>query len=256
MDPMKVLIVDDEMLSRRKIRDLLEDEAYIEIVGECATAADAIESIANEQPDIVFLDIEMPGKNGFAVAETLQKKEIPLLIFVTAFDQYALKAFEVHAFDYLLKPFDSERFGRTMKKAKAQIQQIRNRTLTTGVRDLLDGFRTKSAYTERLVFKNGSRIFFVKVSEVDFIEAEGNYVRVHFGKENHLLREAISTLQSRLDPTKFLRIHRSTIVNVDRIRELHSWFHGEYQVILQTGKQLLLTRSYRENLQTLLGRTP
>ena len=255
-DRIKVLIVDDEVLARLKIRELLEQDPEIEIVAESGTGRDAVGEIRKHHPDLLFLDVQMPGTDGFAVLHALEEDELPLVILVTAYDQYALKAFEVHALDYLLKPFDYERFEKTVERAKIQIRQKENGDLTRGVRQLLQETRSKTRYLDRLVVKTGGRVMFIRAEEIDWIEAEGNYVRLHIGKEVHLLRESISSLANKLNPHKFLRIHRSTVVNVDRIKELQTWFHGEYQVLLHNGTQLLLTRSYRENLKELLGRLP
>ena len=251
----KVLIVDDEPLARRKIREILLEDPEIEVIGECGSGKEAVAEIRKKNPDLLFLDVQMPGMDGFGVVKELGT-QLPLIIFVTAYDQYALHALEVSALDYLLKPFDSERFEKTVRRAKTTIRQERNGDLTHGVQVLLQELQKKSGFLERLVIKTGPRVFFVKTDEIDWYEAEGNYVRLHMGKESHLLREAISNLETQLDPKKFLRIHRSTIVNVDRIKELQSWFHGEYHVILKDGTQLLLTRSYRDNLKDLLGRQP
>jgi len=255
-DRIKVLIVDDEVLARLKIRELLEQDPEIEIVAESGTGRDAVGEIRKHHPDLLFLDVQMPGTDGFAVLHALEEDELPLVILVTAYDQYALKAFEVHALDYLLKPFDYERFEKTVERAKIQIRQKENGDLTRGVRQLLQETRSKTRYLDRLVVKTGGRVMFIRAEEIDWIEAEGNYVRLHIGKESNLLRESISSLANKLNPHKFLRIHRSTVVNVDRIKELQTWFHGEYQVLLHNGTQLLLTRSYRENLKELLGRLP
>ena len=254
MDRIKALIVDDEPLARRKIREMLEEDDEIVSISESSNAGDAIHKMQEESPDILFLDVEMPEADGFSVIASLEQKALPLVVFVTAYNQYALKAFEVYAFDYLLKPFDYERFERTLQRAKSKLKEVKQEDLVRQIRSFFSKAKWGSTLPSRLAVKDGQRVSFVNVRDIDWIEAEGNYVRIHTGKESHLLREAISNMESRLDPSRFLRIHRSAIVNVDRIRELQSWFHGEYHVILQNGKQLLLTRSYRDNLRELLGK--
>lgn len=247
------LIVDDEPLARSRIRKMLSHDAGIELIGECANGHDAIQMIEAQKPQIVFLDVQMPEISGFDVIEALDTEVMPLVIFVTAHDKYALRALEIHAFDYLLKPFDKKRFEKTLEQAKQRIQtenkgEMNHRTLA-----LLEELRLRTSYLERLIIKTGGRVFFIKADDIDWLEAEGKYVRLHTGKETHLLREAIGSLESHLDPKKFLRIHRSTIVNIERIQELESWFHNEYRVILRDGTKLMMSRSCRKRLGELLG---
>ena len=250
----RALIVDDEPLARERIRDILETDSEIEIIGECAGGEEAIEAIERQSPDLVFLDVEMPGKDGFAVLEELGPDRIPAIIFVTAYDQYAVRAFEVYALDYLLKPFDQERFEKALLRAKAHIQNEKSENITERILSALEEIKSKPVHLERLVIKMNGHVFFVKTDDIDWLEAEGNYVRLHAGKESYLLRDTISALEGQLDPKRFVRVHRSAIVNVDRIQELQAWFHGEYRIILREGVQLTLSRSYREKLHELLGR--
>jgi two-component system LytT family response regulator len=196
----------------------------------------------------------MPELNGFEVLEALKTERLPLVIFVTAYDQYAVRAFEVHAFDYLLKPFDRERFETSLLRVRAQIERQKNGNYDQRILALLEELKAETKYLERLVIKAEGRVFFLDTEDIYWIEAEGNYVRVHNGKKSYLLRETVSSLESQLDPKKFLRIHRSAIVKIDRIQELQPWFHGEYRVILHNGTQLTLSRNYRENLQKALGK--
>lgn len=249
-----VLLVDDEPLAREMIREMLKDDSDIEIVGECVNGREAVEAIQEHNPDLIFLDVQMPEVGGFEVLEALKSVNVPHVIFVTAYDQYAVRAFEVHALDYLLKPFDRERFESAWRRAKAHILASRNGEVDQRILAILEELKAGSKYLERLVIKSGGRVFFLDTDDIDWIEAEGNYVSVHTGKKSHLLRETISSLESQLDPKKFLRIHRSSIVRIDRIKELQPWFHGEYRVVLQDGTQLTLSRNYRENLQEALGR--
>lgn len=250
----RTLIVDDESLARERIRDMLASDPAIEIVAECANGKEAIEAIQQYSPDLVFLDVEMPGIDGFAVLEALPADRMPTVIFVTAYDQYAVRAFEVYALDYLLKPFDQERFDRALKRAKDQIASEQTEALSQRILRAIEDIKTKPVHLERLVIKLNGHVFFMKAEEIDWLEAEGNYVRLHSGKESYLLRDTISALESQLDPKRFIRVHRSAIVNVDRISELQPWFHGEYRIVLREGVQLTLSRTYREKLHELLGR--
>jgi len=253
----RVLIVDDEPMAREMLREMLEADQDVEIVRERSNGREAVEAIRVHSPDLLFLDVQMPEVGGFEVLEALGTGPMPHVIFVTAYDQYAVRAFEVHALDYLLKPFDRERFDISWQRAKAQIVRDRDGGRDQRILALLEELKAGSSrYLERLVIKSGGRIYFLETNEIDWIEAEGNYVSVHSGKKSHLLRETISSLESQLDPRKFLRIHRSSIVRIDRIKELQPWFHGEYHVILQNGTQLMLSRNYREKLQEALGKLP
>ena len=250
----RVLIVDDEPLARERISDLLATDPQIDIVGQCSNGREAVRAVQKLSPDLLLLDIEMPEKDGFAVLEAISPDKMPAVIFVTAYDQYAVRAFEVYALDYLLKPFDRERFERALERAKAQVLGERNGDLSLRILAALDEIKTRQVYLERLVIKTNGHVFFLKTDEIDWIEAEGNYVRLHTSKESYLLRDTISALEAQLDPKKFLRVHRSAIVNIDRVQEMQPWFHGEYRIILRGGSQLTLSRSYREKLHELLGR--
>ena len=251
----RVLLVDDESLAREMLREMLENDPQVTIVGESCNGHEALEAIRTHSPDLIFLDVQMPELGGFEMLEALGK-EIPRVIFVTAYDQYAVRAFEVHALDYLLKPFDQERFDISWQRARAQILRDRDGGTDQRILALLEEMKAGNKYLERLVIKASGRIYFLETAEIDWIEAEGNYVSVHSAKKSHLLRETISSLEAQLDPKKFLRIHRSSIVRIDRIQELQPWFHGEYRIILQNGTQLTLSRNYRDKLQEALGKLP
>ncbi len=252
----RVLLVDDEPLARSMMREMLQGDARVEIVGESVNGREALEAIHAYRPDLVFLDVQMPELGGFEVLSKLQPGPIPYIIFVTAYDQYAVRAFEVNALDYLLKPFDQDRFNTSWQRARARILQERNGGMDQRILALLEDLKAGNKYLERLVIKNGGRIYFLDINEIDWIEAEGNYVSVHCAKKSHLLRETISSLESQLDPKKFVRIHRSSIVRIASIRELQPWFHGEYRVNLENGTQLALSRNYRDKLQEALGKLP
>lgn len=251
----RVLLVDDESLAREMLREMLQDDPQVTIVGESCNGREALEAIRTHSPDLIFLDVQMPELGGFEVLEALGK-DIPQVIFVTAYDQYAVRAFEVHALDYLLKPFDKERFDISWQRARTQLLRERDGGTDKQILALLEEMKAGNKYLERLVIKASGRIYFLETSEIDWIEAEGNYVSVHTGKKSHLLRETISSLEAQLDPRKFLRIHRSSIVRIDRIQELQPWFHGEYRIILQNGIQLTLSRNYRDKLHEALGKLP
>jgi two-component system, LytTR family, response regulator len=253
------LIIDDEPLARRNIRLLLEKDPQIEILDECRDGREAVKAINALSPDLIFLDIQMPEIDGFDVLARVGPERIQAIIFVTAFDQYALKAFDVHALDYLLKPFDDERFTHALRRAKAQIEAREIDRLTKRLLALLEERETERKtsipqkdYLTRLMLKVSGRVVLLKVDEVDFIEADGNYAKLHVGRKEHLLREKMNDLEDQLDPAKFVRIHRSTIVNLDRIKEMHPHFNGDYVVVLQDGSKLRLSRSRRENLETKL----
>jgi two-component system LytT family response regulator len=261
----RALIVDDEPLARDGIRIRLEREADFEVLGECGNGADAAEAILELEPDLVFLDVQMPEVSGFGVLEALAGERLPFVVFVTAFDQYAIRAFEVHALDYLLKPFDDERFADTLRRVRARIAESRaggfGRQLASLVEQLRgDGAPVSPAappsggrrYADRLVIRDAARIRWVRVDELDWIEAEGDYMRLHSAGKSHLVRKTMAELERALDPGRFLRIHRSTIVNLDRVREMQPFFHGEYAVILHDGTRLKLSRGYRPRLQAVL----
>ena len=249
----RVLVVDDEPLAREMIREMLGDDSDVEVVAECANGREAVEAIKSLKPDLVFLDIQMPELGGFEVLESFDAQSTPYIIFVTAYDQYAVRAFEVHAFDYLLKPFDRERFDAAWQRVKEQIKLDQSGERERHILALLEELKTGPRHLERLVIKNGGRVFFLNVDDVHCIESEGNYVRVYDNQKGYLLRETITSLEDQLDPRQFRRIHRSAIVKIDKIKEMQPWFHGEYRVIMENGKQLTLSRNYRANFQRLVG---
>ncbi len=249
----RTLIVDDEPLGRERIRTLLREDADVDVVGECADGRQAIAAVERLKPDLLFLDVQMPEMDGFAVVDAMAAQRMPAIIFVTAYDRYAVQAFEVHALDYLLKSFDRERFRSAVARAKEEIRRSREGALNDRLAGLLEDLESRKQRATRVVIKSAGRIFFLPVEEIDWVEAADNYVRIHAGAEAHLVRETLQSLEGRLDPAKFLRIHRSTIVNLDRIRELHPLFHGDYAVRLRDGTELTLSRNYREKLGEPLG---
>jgi two-component system LytT family response regulator len=249
----RTLIVDDEPLGRERIRTLLSQDPDIEVVGECGDGRHAIAAIEELRPDLLFLDVQMPEIDGFAVLEAIAPEQMPSVVFVTAYDRYAVKAFEVHALDYLLKSFDRDRFQAAVRRAKEDVRRTRDGQTTDRLAGLLDDLQTRQKCLTRILVRSGGRIIFLRVEEVDWAEAADNYVRLHAGRESHLIRETLQSLASRLDPTVFLRIHRSTLVNIDRIRELRPLFHGDYTVTLRDGTELTLSRKFRAKLASPLG---
>lgn len=249
----RALVVDDEPLARRRICKLLSRDADVEVIGDCANGYEAIDAISRESPDLVFLDVQMPEVDGFAVLKGIDRRALPIVIFVTAYDQYALKAFDVSAVDYLLKPFDRKRFEQALQRAKTRLITERSSELNQQTLVLLQELRARSQHLERLLIKSGGRAFFLKTDEIDWIAAEGKYVRIHVGGGSYLLREGMTAIERQLDSRTFLRIHRSTLVNIDRVKELQPWFHHEYRVLLRDGTKLMLSRSCRKKLAELLG---
>ncbi len=252
----RVLLVDDEPLARDMLREMLQSDPEAQVVGESCNGREALGAIQAQNPDLIFLDVQMPEMGGFELLSSLGSGKMPYVIFVTAYDQYAVRAFEVQALDYLLKPFDQERFDLSWQRAKAQLRRDQNGGMDQRILTLLEELKAGKKHLERLVIKAGGRIYFLDTKDIDWIEAEGNYVSVHSARKAHLLRETISSLESQLDPKKFVRIHRSSIVRLDFIQELQPWFHGEYRVILHDGTQLTLSRNHREKLQEALGKLP
>ena len=265
-DPNKirVAIVDDEELARERMRNLLSEHADIEVVAECADGAEALRAIDDKSPDLVFLDVQMPEVDGFEVVEALERgdestgerngSKTPAIVFVTAHDDHALKAFEIHALDFLLKPFDETRFEKTLSRARRHMQQSRE-SVDARLLALLEDLRTERRgirHSDRLIVKSGGRVFFLRTEEIDWVEAAGNYVRLHARSESHLLRESMKNMEGRLDPNTFVRIHRSAIVNIDRVKELEPWFHGEYIVIMRDGTRLTASRVYSDRLSALI----
>lgn len=289
----RVLIVDDEALARQRVRRLLQNEADVEIVGEAESGHDAVTMIRDLQPDLVCLDVQMPGLDGFGVLGEIEGGHVPMVLFVTAYDEHAQRAFDVHAVDYVLKPVDGDRFRAAFDKARKQranaVAAERLGELLETVRRLADGGGADSTngaaglaglaaagfggtatatatapavnsaaaangrYASRILVKQDGRMFFVKTTEIDWIEADRNYVRLHVGKTAHTIRERISHLEETLDPRLFARIHRSTIVNLNRVREMQQWFSGDYVVILEDGTRLRLSRHYRDRVEKQVG---
>lgn len=256
----RAVIVDDEPTARRGVRLLLERDGGVDVVGEASTGAEAADLIRREKPDLAFLDVQMPGTNGFEVLSRIAPEATPAVIFVTAYDEHALRAFEVNAVDYLLKPYDDARFAAALRRAKEAVRLRQTDTVNTRLTQLLEylqqtgpgGPPAAEKPEERILIKSSGEIFFLKAEEIDWIEAEGDYMKFHVGGRAHLMRETMARLEARLDPKRFIRIHRSTIVNIDRLRKLSPSFAGEYAVILHDGTKLKLSRGYHERISALL----
>jgi len=282
MSKIRILVVDDEPAVRRRIVRLLERDPDVMVVGEAGSGAEAVPLVAAEKPDLVFLDVQMPEMSGFEVLEALGPRP-PAVIFVTSRDQHALQAFEVNAVDYLLKPFEDERFAAALRRAKSELIRRQTDALSTELAKLLQHLQANAGATapgaaavategasgsrppmggsngspeaitrERVLLRSGGEIYFVKAEEIDWIEAEGDYMKFHAGGRVHQLRETMANLEDRLDSKRFIRIHRSTIVNLDRVRKLSPSFAGEYAVILHDGTKLRLSRGYHDRLEELL----
>ncbi|MET0398371.1 MAG: LytTR family DNA-binding domain-containing protein [Longimicrobiaceae bacterium] len=259
------LVVDDEPLARRRVLRLLRGEPDAEVVGSAASGDEAVEAVHALAPDLLLLDVQMPGLDGFGVLDALGPEAMPYVVFVTAYDRYALRAFEVHALDYLLKPFDPGRFHRAFGRARERIRRRETREHRRRLIGLLGDLAARGAGgdepaaadapppVERLLVRAEGRILFLRVGEIDWVGARGNYAELHVGPEAYLVRETMAELEARLDPRRFLRVHRSTIVNLDRVRELRPWFGGDYRVSLLDGTELHLSRLYRGRAAERLG---
>ncbi len=247
--PVRVLVVDDEPLARSGVSQLLARDPDVRVVGECADGREAIAAIRKLGPDLVLLDVQMPELDGFDVIRTIGPDHMPAVVFVTAYDQFAVRAFEVNALDYLVKPFDDERFRAATERAKRAVRAASSDDLGNRLAALL----RERAYPSRLVVREQGRSIFVRVDDLDWVEAADYYVKLHVGKSVHLLRETMSDLERTLDPERFVRVHRSAIVNLDRVREIQPYFHDEHVVILHDGTRVRLSRSRRVRLEALLG---
>lgn len=248
---LRALIVDDEPLARKRIRRLLANEPDISIMGECGSGREAVQVIQGTCPDLLFLDIQMPEVDGFEVLQAIQVKQMPTIIFTTAYDQHALKAFEVHALDYLLKPFKQERFKDAVRRAKIQFAKNGSHAASPGLAALIERLQARQNYLDRFMVKSSSRVVLVKANEVDWIESAANYALLHAGDQTHIVRETMQDLELKLSPKTFQRISRSMIVNMERIKELQPMGKGQYVIILTNGKRLAMSRGIRDLQQAL-----
>ena len=240
----QTLIVDDMLLARERISMLLDTDPEIEIVGECADGDDAVQALKSLKPDLVFLDVQMPALDGFGVIEQIGIEQMPVVVFVTAYDEFAIKAFEVSALDYLLKPFEEQQLRRAVKRAKGEIKKRQANNLNDHLRQLLTAVKPETKYLNRIVVKSAAQTILVQTEDIDWIGAAGNYLELHVGKETYLIRERISRIEQKLDPKKFARIHRSTIINLDRVKTLHHLFNGDHLIILGDDTKLNMSRAF------------
>jgi len=250
----KAVIVDDELLARKFIRRMLKPDPDFEIVGEAANGREAVDVIRAQKPDVVFLDVQMPEMDGFAVLETVGLDQLPDIIFTTAYEAYAIRAFELHALDYLLKPFDQHRFRDALKHAKERVHSQEEEQGRRQIGALLERLNSKQAYLDRLIIKADGRITFLNTRDIDWVEADDKYVHLHAGTGRRMVRQTLTAMEAQLDPEKFVRIHRSSLVNVERIKELQPLFNGEYSLILEDKTRLTLSRKYKDNLFKVLGK--
>ena len=261
----RALIVDDELLAHKALKSMLKDDHEVEVVAECRNGNEAVKAIRELSPDIVFLDIQMPEIDGFQVIEEVGVERMPVTVFVTAFDKHALRAFEAHALDYLLKPFDHERFNTALLRAKTQVRQQTLGKISDSLLAVLHDIKPKSNESslkperaahkqsiDRIAIKASGRVYFLKTEEIDWVESAGDYLSLHTASGTHLIRETMEKFHAKLDSQKFLRIHRSTIVNIERVKDIRPFFKGDYVITLTNGKRLKSSRSYRHQLQSLL----
>ena len=258
MPAIRTVIADDETLARKKLRLLLGSEPGVQVLAECQDGQEAIGAVRSHKPDLLLIDVKMPDVDGFEVLARLTDDEMPVVVFTTAYDQFAVRAFEAHALDYLLKPFERERLHQSIERARAELLKSHNRDLTSRILDLLankpEPKPESKPNDDRMVIRAGGKVVFLDLAEVDWIEAAANYVKLNVGKDSYLLREGIGRVSERLDPDRFVRIHRSVIVNVRKIKELQPCDSGEYIAVLRNGKELSCSRGYRAELQRLIGR--
>ena len=255
---LRTIIADDEHLARQKLRLLLQSELGVQVVAECYDGQQTVEAVHEHKPDLLFIDIRMPHLDGFEVLENIDLDEMPAVVFTSAHDQFAIRAFEAHALDYLLKPFEAERLHNAVVRARSELLKSHNRDLTARILDLIAKRAERkpepAPISDRMVVRTGGRVVFLDVGEIDWIEAAANYVKLHVGQESYALREGIGKIAERLDSDRFVRIHRSVIVNAGKIRELQPCDSGEYIAVLKNGKELSCSRGYHTHLQRFIGK--
>lgn len=252
---MRVILADDEVLAREKLRLMLSWETDLQVVAECQNGLGTLRALEAYKPDLLLLDIRMPDLDGFEVLNKIPTQDLPIIIFTTAYDQHAVKAFEAHALDYLLKPFDQERLHQALNRARAELLKTNDGETTKRILHFLSTGGTQSATGRRLIVKSGGRVVFLSFDEIDWVEAAANYVRIYVGRQSYILRRGIGEIADKLDPLQFIRIHRSAIVNVQKIKELQPVNGAEYIVVLKSGKELSCSRGYRSGLQELIEKT-
>ncbi len=246
-----ILLVDDESHARERLLKYLKDDKELEVVGECDNGSDAVDFILKNNVDLVFLDIQMPEMDGFGVIESLGLKNLPIIIFVTAYDRFAVNAFKVNALDYVLKPVSKKRLEESIDRAKDRLASRKSGEINHNIVQLLEGLKQEKQHLDRIVVKTNDKMFLIRTDDIDWIEADDNYVKLHTSEKTHLLRQTMKNMEDTLDPNMFLRIHRSVIVNMDRIKEIQQWFNNEYTVILKDGTELTMSRGYRDKAKEL-----
>ncbi len=251
---LRCIVVDDEPPARDLLRIMLRDHAEVHLVAECANGPQAVAGIQQHRPDLVFLDIQMPHQDGFQVLQELDPDEFPAIIFVTAYDRYAVRAFEMNAIDYLLKPFDEDRLARAIERARERLAQRDRAELNRQISAALDILRSGESDRRRLSIREGERTYLQRIEEIDWVEADAKNVRIHSGKRTYIMRETMKVMEDRLAGADFVRVSRSAIVNLDRIREIQPWFNGDYVLILRDGTEVTTTKGYREELARLIAR--
>ncbi|MGD8428306.1 MAG: LytTR family DNA-binding domain-containing protein [Balneolaceae bacterium] len=247
--PIKTVIVDDEPLACKRLAKLLKEDKDVNVIEVCKNGKEAIETINEKKPELVFLDIQMPEVDGFDVLNNINRDHTPVIVFVTAYDEYAVRAFEVNAFDYLLKPFKKERLENALGRAKKAIRDTPEEVLNSKIGDLLETLKGSGNHLKRLMVKSSGQYFFIKAEDIDWVEAAGNYVRIHSGNKRYLIRNTMVNMEKKLDPDIFFRIHRSAIVNINRVKTMEKWFHGDYKVMMENGEELTMSRNYKELLE-------
>ena len=254
MNQIRTVIADDQPMARERLTALLSEEPDVQVVAACASGAEAVSAIERHRPDLVFLDMQMPELDGFGVIAAVGPERMPSVVFVTAYDEFALRAFDVHALDYLLKPFGRQRFQKALDRARDHLSRERAGDLARRLLALVEETRPGHPRRERLMVRSGARVVFIEVRQVDWVEAEGNYVRLHVGEESHLIRDTMHAVEARLGG-QFVRIHRSRIANTDKVQELRIASNGEYEIVLRTGRTLRVSRLYRDKISERLKRS-
>ncbi len=252
MSKIKTLIVDDEVLARDKIAIFLQKEKNFEIVGQCSNGIEALKLLDQSYPDLLFLDIQMPEMDGMELLRTIEVQKIPCIILVTAYDDYAIKAFEYHALDYLLKPFDKERFLMTIKRIKEQMLLHSQGDYNTQLLNYLKASNPSKKYVEKVVVKDAGKIFFVKTKDIEWVESAGNYLKLHVGKTIHMIRETMNAFEQKVNPQEFVRVHRSYLVNIDVIHNLENWGNTQFIITLNSGDKIQSGRSYYASIRQKL----
>jgi two-component system, LytTR family, response regulator len=250
----RTLIIDDVQLARERLKRCLVEEAGVEIVGECDNGERAVAAIRSLRPDLVFLDVQMPALDGFGVLDALGQERLPAVIFVTAYNEYAIRAFEVNALDYLLKPVDCKRLHKAVARVRSQAASRPHALdLDQRFRALIEDIKSPPRYLRRLTIRLTGRTILLPADEIDWVETYGNYLKVHAGRESHLIRGTMQQLETKLNPEKFVRVHRSAIVNIEKVKEIHPRSNGDQDLVLHNGRELMLSRNYRDKFLSLLG---